>query len=70
MLKRSIRLAAAGAALPSAAGSVARAGKRVLLGCSEGVLELLEVKPDGKRSMTAAEFAAGVQGKNPTWEAL
>ena len=36
----------------------------------DSVLELLEVKPDGKRSMTAAEFAAGVQGKNPTWEAL
>jgi len=63
-------LAAAGAALPCAAGEVARAGKRVLLGCDEGVLELLEVKPDGKRAMTAAEFAAGVQGKNPTWEAL
>lgn len=33
---------------------------RVALGCADGVLELLEVKPDGKRAMAAKEWARGV----------
>lgn len=41
-------------------------GRRVLLGCSEGTLELLSVKPDGKRAMKAAEWALGLHA-NLTW---
>ncbi len=33
---------------------------RVALGCSDGVVELLEVKPDGKRAMAAGEWARGL----------
>jgi methionyl-tRNA formyltransferase len=32
---------------------------RVLIGCSEGALELSEVRPPGKRTMSAAEFLRG-----------
>ena len=48
-------------------GEVLRARRRVLLGCSEGVLEVLEVKPDGKRAMGAADFAAGLKDERSTW---
>jgi len=35
--------------------------KRLLLGCADGsVLEVLAVKPDGKQTMTARAFAAGI----------
>lgn len=46
------------------------AHKRVLAGCSQGVLELLEIKPDGKRAMTGSEFAAGLKGGSMTWGRL
>ena len=54
-------------------GFVAFVSKRLYLGCSDGALELLTVKPDGKREMDAAAFAAGVQGIKQgtmTWEAI
>lgn len=35
---------------------------RVLLGCADGLLELLRVKPDGKREMDAAAWSAGLRG--------
>ena len=57
-----------GAAL--AAGELAIQGGRVLLGCGEGALEVLELKPDGKRAMDAAAWAAGQRGAAVTWEAL
>ena len=62
-------LQASGVALPSK-GQVAVCGGRVLLGCGSGVLEALEVKPDGKRQMSAREFAAGIQGRRSTWEVV
>ena len=43
---------------------------RILLGCADGVLEVLAVKPDGKREMSAREFAAGIHGTDQGWEAL
>lgn len=55
-------------ALSEALGSPLEAGKAILwrkhllLGCSDGVLEIFELKPDGKRAMDAIAFAAGVQG--------
>ena len=42
-------------------GCVAFWRKSLLLGCSLGVLELIEVKPDGKKAMEARAFAAGIQ---------
>lgn len=56
--------------VPLAAGEVAVWRKRLLLGCAEGVLEAVEVKPDGKRVMQGSEFAASVRGKRGNWEAL
>lgn len=53
-----------------AAGELAIQGGRVLLGCGEGALEVLELKPDGKRAMDAAAWVAGQRGAAVTWEAL
>lgn len=52
------------------AGSFAVASKRVFIGCSDGALEILQVKPDGKRAMDAQAWAAGLQGKQGAWETL
>lgn len=51
-------------------GTFAIRAKRVLLGCADGAFEVLEVKPDGKRAMDAAAWAAGLQTKEGTWELL
>ena len=40
------------------------------LGCADGVLELNAVKPDGKREMEAAAWAAGQREHELTWERL
>ncbi|MDO4590429.1 MAG: methionyl-tRNA formyltransferase [Slackia sp.] len=45
----------------AAPGSVRFVAKRLFLGCADGVLEITSVKPDGKKEMTAAAFASGVQ---------
>ncbi len=50
------------------AGSVAVSQGRVVLGCADGGLELLSVKPDGKREMEASAWAAGLRGEGLTWE--
>ena len=55
------------------AGEVRFASKRLFLGCSDGAVELLSIKPDGKKPMGAQAFAAGVQGIKQigsTWEGL
>lgn len=36
--------------------------KRLFLGARRGVVEVSQVKPDGKKSMDAKSFAAGIQG--------
>lgn len=43
-------------------GAVRFAAKRLFLGTGEGAVEVLSLKPDGKKSMDARAFAAGVQG--------
>lgn len=40
---------------------------RVFLGCSQGALELLLVKPDGKREMDAASWSTGLRDGTPSW---
>ena len=51
-----------------APGSVAVARGRVWLGCADGALEVLRVKPEGKREMEAAAWASGLRGDNLAWE--
>ena len=43
-------------------GAVRFAAKRLFLGTGDGAVEVLSLKPDGKKSMDARAFAAGVQG--------
>ncbi len=53
------------------AGSARFAGKRLFLGCAPGIVEVLELKPDGKKTMDARAFAAGaaaLHGHDATWE--
>lgn len=54
-------LSAAAADDAIAAGEVLVTKKRLVLGCSGGALELLEVKPDGKKAMPATAFLAGLR---------
>lgn len=42
-------------------GHVAFMAKRLFLGCADGPLELVMVKPDGRKEMPASSFASGVQ---------
>lgn len=52
-----------------APGEVIAQKKHVLLGCADGALEVLSVKPDGKKEMPAASWAAGLRG-DLTWERI
>lgn len=53
------RAALAADAPEVAPGALAATGERLLLGCADGALELLEVKPPGRRAMDAASFLRG-----------
>lgn len=47
--------------------------KRLFAACSDGLVEILAIRPDGKKSMDAKSFAAGVQNIKSgliTWEGL
>ena len=50
------------------AGEVRVRKGHVTLGCARGSLELDRVKPDGKREMETASWAAGLRGDGLTWE--
>lgn len=56
-----------GAAPVCAAGELVCQSKRIYIGCSDGVLEVTSVKPDGKRQMDASAWAAGLHGDGLTW---
>ena len=43
-------------------GRVAFVAKRLFIGFEEGILEVLTLKPDGKKVMDAQSFAQGIQG--------
>ncbi len=45
------------------AGAVTVTHGRVLLGCAEGTLELLRVRPDGKGDRDVSSWAAGLRGE-------
>lgn len=40
----------------------------VIAGCADGAIELLRVKPDGKREMDASAWAAGLHQSQLAWE--
>lgn len=42
-------------------GRIIYCGKRLFLGCFDGPIEVLSIRPDSKKAMTAQAFAAGVQ---------
>jgi methionyl-tRNA formyltransferase len=54
-----VRRARAANGAPPPAGALLAAGGRLLLGCSGGALELLEVQPAGGRPMEAADYVRG-----------
>ena len=43
-------------------GEAAVVAKRLVIGAADGIVELAQVKPDGKKSMEGRAFAAGLQG--------
>lgn len=61
-------LAAAVCNATVAQGGVLVKKGRVYLGCADGAIELLRVKPDGKREMAASAWASGLRGDDLTWE--
>lgn len=50
-----------------AAGEVLVSHGRVALGCADGALEVLDVKPDGKREMQASAWASGLRADHLAW---
>lgn len=65
---RGVRVCAARAGEGGVApGAVLAAHGRVRLGCADGALEVLRVKPDGKREMEAGAWAAGLRGDGLAW---
>lgn len=66
---RGVRVLAARVAEEGAArGEVIVRHGRVIAGCADGAIELLRVKPDGKREMEASAWAAGLRQKQLAWE--
>ena len=51
-------------------GAVLLQKKRIVLGCAEGALELLTVKPQGKREMPVQGWLNGLRSAEPVWEAV
>ncbi len=54
-------------------GDLRFSAKRLFIAFSNGVLEILSLKPDGKKPMEARAFAAGIQGiktQTLTWRGL
>lgn len=47
------------AQLQAAPGTVTMSHQRLVIACGEGALDLIEVQPESKRRMSAAEFLAG-----------
>ena len=52
------------------AGEFVIDAKRVFLGCANGAFEVIALKPDGKREMDAAAWAAGQREAQGTWALL
>lgn len=61
---------AEGAELAAARGELVVVHGRVALGCADGALEVLRVKPDGKREMETAAWAAGLRASALPWRCV
>lgn len=48
-------------------GEVSCIGKRLFLGCADGSIEVLRLKPDGKTAMDAQAWIAGLHGVSGNW---
>lgn len=53
-----------------APGAVLLQKKRIVLGCEGGALELLAVKPQGKKEMPVQGWLNGLRNAAPVWEAV
>ncbi len=54
-----------------AAGEVVVGKKRIALGCADGAVEVVEVKPQGKKAMRASAWASGLSGAfEQAWRGL
>lgn len=51
-------------------GAVLLQKKRIVLGCEGGALELLAVKPQGKKEMPVQGWLNGLRNAQPVWEAV
>ncbi|MDO4890098.1 MAG: methionyl-tRNA formyltransferase [Coriobacteriaceae bacterium] len=54
-------------------GRIIFRAKRLFLGCADGPIEVLSIRPDSKKAMTAQAFAAGVQNVKSgvvSWEGV
>lgn len=51
-----------------AQGAVLVKKGRVVMGCAQGSIEVLRVKPDGKREMPASAWASGLRRDSLSWE--
>jgi len=50
-----------------AMGEMLVSGGKALLGCADGCLELVRVRPDGRAAMSAADWARGVRSERLAW---
>ena len=50
-----------------AAGEVLLQKKRIVIGCESGALELLQVKPQGKKEMPVQGWINGLRNARPVW---
>ena len=50
-----------------APGQVALQKKRIALGCADGALELVLVKPQGKKEMPVQGWINGLRNAEPVW---
>lgn len=58
------------ASVPLEPGQLLCRQGHLLLGCCDGAIEVVTLKPDGKREMSAAAFVAGLHESHTTWEYL
>lgn len=65
-----VPVAAAGEVPVPAPGIFEIARKRLVLGAADGALEVTALKPDGKREMDAASWAAGQRDRSGAWGLL
>lgn len=48
-------------------GALISTSGRVFAGCADGAMEILAVKPDGKRLMDARSWSAGIRSQDVSW---